>query len=171
MKALTQILLLVLIAFAGKSQQREFIIEDIFPTETSTAIHAHFEFPFKMSFKIEKKKFPINYRRSYIYHFIPRLKKYKNNEMQMYNEHADYSDSTIVNSLLSDDYAKVKNYDNLFYDDRDLVTFKSGVFLNRKYNFILKVKHNQKKENFDINKLLWFVEIANSWELTHGNHH
>lgn len=113
MKALTQTLLLVLIAFTGQSQQREFIIEDIFPTETSTAIHAHFVFPFKMDFKIEKKKFPINYRKSYIYHFTPNLKRYRSNEIQMSNNHADYSDSTIVNLLLMDDYIKVDNYNNL----------------------------------------------------------
>ena len=170
MKALTQILLLVLIAFAGKSQQREFIIKDICPTQTSTAIHAHFMLPFKMKFKVEKKQFRHNYRPNYIYHFTPSLKMYKTNEVQMFIDYVYNSDSSIVRELLSDGFIRF-NEENLFYDDDNLITFKSGVFVGQKYNFVLLVKHNQKKEDFDIKKLSWFVDIAKSWELTHGNHH
>ncbi len=171
MKAILRIIPLVLIVFSGKSQKKEFIIENIFPTETSTAIHAHFMFPFKMNFKIEKKQFRGNYRPTYIYHFIPRVKMYKKNEIQMYIDYVGHSDSSIVRMYISDGYIRVNEEDNLFYDEEYLITFKSGVFARQQYNLVLQVKHNQKKENFDINKLSWFVDIAQSWTLTYGRHH
>ncbi len=170
MKVLTQTLLLVLLALAGKSQQREFIIKDIFPTQTSTAIHSHFILPFKMDYKIERKKFPINYRPSYIYHLTPRVEAYKKNEVKMSIGYVYQSDSSIVRLLLSDGFIRV-NQENLFYDDDNLVTFKSGVFVGQEYHFILQVKHNQSKETFNIKQFDWFVEIAKSWRLVHGNHH
>jgi hypothetical protein len=159
-------------SFIGKSQTQELSIEDVCLTQTATAIHTHFTLPFKMKLKVEKKKFPVNYRLLYIYHLTPLVKVYKENKVKMFiGGFPDSSDSTLASLLLLDGYIKVENYDNLFYDERDLVTFKSGVFLGIKYNFQLQVKHNQQKESFDIKKLDWFVEIAKSWRLTHGNHH
>ena len=171
MKALTKTLLLVLIAFAGKSQQREFIIKDIFPTQTSTAIHSHFIIPFKMDFKVEKRQYKHNYRPSYIYHLAPHSKELKKYKIRMEIWFSDTSDSSAIHWLVGDDYKRIEGKDYLFYNEENLLTFKSGVFIGQSYNFVLLVKHNQNKESFDINKLLWFVDIAKSWRLEHGNHH
>lgn len=156
----------------GKSQNKLFVLENICPTETATAIHAQFLLPFEISVNVEEKKLSGNYRPSYIYHLTPKINNLKNNEIKLFiGGFSNDSDSTLSNSLLLDGFKKVKNYEYLFYNKEDLTTFKSGVFLGVKYNFQLTVKHNQDEDNFDIGKLEWFVDMVKSWKLIHGNRH
>ena len=170
MKTNTIVILLMLLALKVKSQKIEFEIKDICPTQTSTAIHARFIFPFKIKMEVEKTVYRTSYRKLYRYIFKPFPKKYKSNIFYMYFDERHKSDSTFAISKMADGYKNIVGYPNIMYNETEVIAWK-GYDAFERYNFTLQVKHNQNKESFDVNKLLWFVDIAKSWRLEHGNHH
>lgn len=169
MKIITQIILLLFLTFIANAQNKEIIIWDACSTETSTPIHSSFMFPFKVKIKVEKQKLRTNYRPLYKYHLIPLSNEYKKNEIELFMDYHFLPDSTVNHLILTfDEYKAVPNYENMFYNETYLITFKSFTYHGHKYNFLLKVKHNQKRDDFDIKTISWFLDIVKSWKLIHG---
>lgn len=164
----------LLFTFSAMSQKKMYIIKDIFPTQTHDWIECSVSMP--SDFKVQKIKFHSkkNRRKLYYYRFEALSDRFSKYQIEIYVAPYIHSDSSATRSLATffegTEIRKDSSFVGVVNDDF-LITYKSFHFPNHVYFFTISVKHFQKKKEFNIEELNWFIEFVKELELSHNPIH
>jgi hypothetical protein len=156
------------------AQKKSLLIKDIFSTQTHDWIDCKFILPSEYKVKKVNYKIKNNRRVYYSYQIVPVSNIQRSRVIEMFMAGYIQSDSSAISILISFFGGKPIEYNNSIIgvvNDDIVIAYKKLELGGMNYFFTISTKHNQKKENFDVSKIIWFIDIANKWELFHEKPH